>query len=280
MSTTLVIARYAEELGWLFHVPDDIRIVIYDKGSVEMPPEILRRAHHVEPRRNYGREAETYLHHCITNRTCDDDGFTIFCQGGPIPHSPDFLELLGRQDEWADIQPLTAQWLAELCVPPSTLVERETGENLGELRVRSELFSLHHWNAIRFLDEGAVRIGKDYLSGQGQPQGTNIAAHFLASAGWHELAEQAALADFGQYAYGAIFAVRNELLRRIPEDVLRRLHMMSRSHPLYPWIFERLWLHLFGLPFHPAIQRHSGNILPKRAAAQATLSMEAAATCA
>ena len=80
------------------------------------------------------------------------------------------------------------------------------------------------------------------------------------SAGWRELAEQAESADFGQFAYGAIFAVRNELLQRIPEDVLHRLQLMTRSHPLYPWIFERLWLHFFGLPFHPALKRHTGNL--------------------
>jgi len=265
--STLVIARYAEPLSWLLQVPAEIGIVIYNKGEAITDPAILDRVERVEARRNFGRESETYLHHVATHRTdVERPGFTIFCQGNPFTHSPDFLELLEHQDEWADIQPLTAQWIAERGIPSAQLISTETEEHLRGCWIRSELFSLHQWNAIRFVDDGAIRIGRDYLSGHGLPQGANIAAHFLASAGWHELAEQAEAADFGQFAYGAIFAVRNELLQRIPEDVLQRLQLMARSHPLYPWIFERLWLHFFGLPFHPAIKRHSGNLGLSRSA--------------
>ena len=269
MSSTLIIARYAENLDWLLETPSNLRIIVYNKGEEINSPEIVERVDHIESRRNLGREAETYLHHVLTRRNNPGNGHTIFCQGNPFTHSPDFLGLLGRQDAWADIQTLTVQWIAERSIPPSALIAREVEEHIENLRVRSELFSLHHWNALRFVDDGALRIGKDYLSGHGLPQGTNIAAHFLASASWNELAEQAAATDFGQYAYGAIFAVRHELLHRIPEGVLRNLHLMARSHQLYPWIFERLWLHLFGLPFHPAVQRHSGNILPAHPAAPA-----------
>jgi hypothetical protein len=266
MVATLVIARYNEKLDWLLQVPDKIGIIVYNKGEAINDPAILDRIERIENRRNFGRESETYLHHVAKHRTdVARAGYTIFCQGNPFTHSPDFLKLLECQDEWADIQPLTVQWIAEHGIPCAKLISTETEEHLRGCRVRSELFSLHHWNAVRFLDDGAVRIGRDYLSGHGLPQGTNIAAHFLTTAGWHELAEQAKAADFGQYAYGAIFAVRNELLQGIPEDPLQRLQLMARSHPLYPWIFERLWLHFFGLPFHAAIKRHSGNLgLPRK----------------
>jgi len=261
VSTSLVIARYAEPLNWLLQAPDEIRIIVYNKGEAITDPAVLYRVERIEPRRNFGRESETYLHHIAKHRTdAERPGYTIFCQGNPFTHSPDFLKLLEHQGEWADIQPLTAQWIAERGIPSAQLIATETDEYLRGCRVRSELFSLHHWNAARFVDDGAIRIGRDYLSSHGLPSGSNIASHFLASAGWQELADQAEAADFGQFPYGAIFAVRNELLKRIPEDVLQRLQLMAHSHPLYPWIFERLWLHLFGMPFHPAIKRHSGNL--------------------
>lgn len=275
MPLNFVIARFAEDVDWLTEVPSDINIYLYNKGGAGLSAELLNQLTSLEGRRNVGREAETYLHYLLSKGAALEDGFTIFCQGDPFSHGPDLLKLLKHRQEWADIQPLTVQWLSERDIPPVTLVEAETEEHIDDLRIRSELFSLHTWNPVRFVDDGAIRIGRDYLSGHGLPAGTNIAAHFLRSAGWNELAVEAEAAEFGQFAYGAIFAVRNELLRRIPEDVLRRLHLMSRSHPLYPWIFERLWLHLFGLPFHPAIQRHSGNVGSLRGAVESSSPVEA-----
>lgn len=257
-SSTLIVARFSEDLEWVAQIPASSRIVVYNKGKQNVPSEVRARIERVEERRNFGREAETYLHHLLSSREATGlEGITIFCQGDPLSHSPDFLRLLQHSDEWADIQPLSVQWLDQHNVPPDSLLVRETDEFIHGARVRTEVYSLYTWNATRFVDDGAIRIGRDYLSGHGLPAGTNIAAHFLHSAGWHELAEQAAAAEFGQFAYGGIFAVRNERLSAIPLPVLERLHMMSRAHPLYPWIFERLWLHLFGLPFLPAVARQA-----------------------
>ena len=186
MCVTLVVARYTEDLDWLLQVPDDIQIVVYDQGNSSMPPEILRRVHRIEPRRNYGREPEPYLHHWQAAKANDKEGFTVFCQGDPFSHSPDFLKLLEQQDLWADIQPLSDRWLNSNQVPPAGLLVDATEERIHGLGVRTELFSLHTWNPVQFVDDGAIRIGRDYLSGHGLPPGTNIAAHFLRSAGWND----------------------------------------------------------------------------------------------
>ena len=93
--TTLVIARHEEELAWLLDVPADIEIVVYNKGNPITDEAILNRVSRLESRRNFGREAETYLHHlCSKPPTDDSEDFTIFCQGDPYTHSPDFLLLL------------------------------------------------------------------------------------------------------------------------------------------------------------------------------------------
>ena len=151
--STLVIARYAEPLDWLLQTPNEIGIVVYNKGEAITDTAILDRVERIESRRNFGRESETYLHHVSKHRAnAERPGFTIFCQGNPFTHSPDFLKLLEHQDDWADIQPLTVQWIAEQDIPCAKLISTETEEHLRGCRVRSELFSLHHWNAVRFVD--------------------------------------------------------------------------------------------------------------------------------
>lgn len=77
----------------------------------------------------------------------------------------------------------------------------------------------------------------------------NIAEHFFQSVGWESLAKDAAQANLGEFCYGAIFAVKNHLLTTISPDVLNVMQSKKRQHSLYPYIFERLWLHMFGLPF-------------------------------
>ena len=45
------------------------------------------------------------------------------------------------------------------------------------------------------------------------------------------------------------FAVKNDLLGNLPADALGVMQIKTRQHSVYAYIFERLWLHVFGLPF-------------------------------
>ena len=73
----LVLAHWREDLSW---GPPGIQATVYTKG-VDLP--------------NVGREAGTYLHHMIVRRNSLDD-WTIFSQGNPFPHVPNFLSVLGE----------------------------------------------------------------------------------------------------------------------------------------------------------------------------------------
>lgn len=262
MNTTpidLVIARYQENLDWLSEIPDGVRVTVYDKGANERSgeEELPERIDRYVRRRNVGREADTFLYHIFKEREhADPEGFTVFCQGDPFEHSPDLLKLIEHRDEWAEIQPLTIRWKVKEDIPPAWLIKEGTGEHVAGIPIRTELFSLHTWMAYHYQDSNILHFAHSYRSGHGLPNGANIAEHFLRSVGWEELAAEAEEADFGQFAYGAIFAVRNERLQRIPEDVLKRMLIVSQSHMIYAWFFERLWLHLFGLPFHGTVVRH------------------------
>ena len=249
MNDRLVVARFKEELDWLVEVPEDIDIYVYNKGEDDLGEPVRNRCKAVEARKNFGREAETYLHHMIGHRPENPERFTIFCQGDPFEHSPDFLKLLSKREAWADVQALSYRWTSQRNIPPQELLSKETDQWIEECRVRREMISLHSLNALKFHDNGTVAQLAAYLGANALENGTNIAEHFFRSVKLEVLAQEAARSNLGQFCYGAIFAVKNDLLGNLPADALGVMQIKTRQHSVYAYIFERLWLHVFGLPF-------------------------------
>jgi hypothetical protein len=91
----LVIARYEEDLRWIRRVPKEIRITVYNKGDTPALPEGFpeRYGLTVASLTNVGREAHTYLTHLL-HRSENPAPLTVFCQGHPFDHAPDFHERL------------------------------------------------------------------------------------------------------------------------------------------------------------------------------------------
>jgi len=92
----LVVSRYDEDLSWLGNVPDAFVITVYDKGG-EANSGIRHRGSSI-PIENVGHEAHTYLHHIVT-RYDDLADITVFSQGKPFDHVPDFHRTLKRLAE-------------------------------------------------------------------------------------------------------------------------------------------------------------------------------------
>ncbi len=94
-SVELVVARFREELKWLRRVPPLVRISIYNKGEcLELPPAIAARPGvSVSTLPNEGREAHSYLTH-LCHRYDSLAPVTVFCQGHPFDHAPDFHDRL------------------------------------------------------------------------------------------------------------------------------------------------------------------------------------------
>ena len=88
-SRDLVVAHYREDLAWLNNLSADWEAVVYSKG--DPPPGAL-------PLPNVGREAHTYLHH-IVDRYDDLADWTVFTQGFPFDHVPDFHKILNAMAE-------------------------------------------------------------------------------------------------------------------------------------------------------------------------------------
>jgi hypothetical protein len=100
MSIELVIARYNEDILWLNKVKNKI-ITVYNKGE-----DNINKKFKAIPLPNIGRESHTYLTHIINNYDNLAD-LTIFSQGDPFFHSPDFLKLIKNTDLFQPVQPLT-----------------------------------------------------------------------------------------------------------------------------------------------------------------------------
>jgi hypothetical protein len=92
----LVVARCREELKWLRRVPASVRITIYNKGEDPgLPPAIaVRSGLLLTELHNQGREAHSYLTH-LCHRYESLSPVTVFCQGHPFDHAPDFHDRLG-----------------------------------------------------------------------------------------------------------------------------------------------------------------------------------------
>ena len=81
----IVVARYAEEVGWIGNL-DAVRprVWLYNKGGESPQRPSL-------PLPNIGREAHTYLYH-IVNHWDDLADRTVFCQGRPHDHAEHFVD--------------------------------------------------------------------------------------------------------------------------------------------------------------------------------------------
>lgn len=247
---TVILARYNESLDWIVEIPDNFNVIIYNKGEQITSPAVLRRATEVFDRPNVGRESETYMFHMISRAT-DDRYFTVFSQGDPSTHSPDFIEILRNWRKWDDVQSLSWQWREDKNIPPRELLNRYRENFPNHLRIRPEIFSLINWSAADFMDIGAANMGLVYKTVEGVPtETTNIAAHVLNKWKLHEQAEKASKHSLGVFSYGAIFAVRNELIARLPKESKELIYDFTMSHiAAYGYIMERMWLHIFGEDF-------------------------------
>jgi hypothetical protein len=87
----LVIARHEEDLRWVRRVPPSVKVTIYNKGvSRPLTAELESRdGISVIPLPNKGRESHSYLTHLV-KRYGSLAPHTVFCQGHPFDHAPDF----------------------------------------------------------------------------------------------------------------------------------------------------------------------------------------------
>lgn len=152
-------------------------------------------------------------------------------------------------NSWKELQPLGCQWSPTENLPPVHLVAKRTGDWLGGLKVRTELFSLFNLGTICYQDSGIVETLNKYLAFHKLQAGTNLATHFFKTVALHDHASAAARAELGLFTFSALFAVSSELINRLPRASLVVMRQLCQLEPRHAYIMERLWLHVFGHPF-------------------------------
>ncbi len=90
----LIIARYKEDVSWIDdnNLSDKFNVIVYNKFYDE--PKTLPNVP--------GRESHTYFWHIIDRYDTLADR-TIFCQGDPFDHSPNFVDLANKVDSDKDL---------------------------------------------------------------------------------------------------------------------------------------------------------------------------------
>ena len=80
MQNNIVIARYQEDISWIKSINNIYTPIIYNKYHSD----------EYEYLPNVGREAHTYLYYIVNNYEKLSD-ITVFCQGNPFDHDPNFI---------------------------------------------------------------------------------------------------------------------------------------------------------------------------------------------
>ena len=256
-SIDLVVARYKEDLSWISQVPHHFNIIVYNKDDsrpiqkkysvyskvfTSAPP--IPTVNHpnviIITLPNVGRESDTYLHHIITNYNKLADT-TIFTQGDPFTHSPDFLKLLEKTDQFGDIQPLTDRYMG--CTPPQKVLDERHQDYVDGLRACAYPMCFTNYQTVWFHDPGSVDVFTDFNNHFKTPNGTNVVEYVMEKNGF----ECCDVPLVGHFCYAAVFSVDRENILKHPLHAYKNLcEMNNNSNKMFPSVLERIWLYLFG----------------------------------
>lgn len=275
----VVIARHAQDVSWINDLPEHCTVHLYNCGE-PVALETGRRQVRQTSLRNVGDDSRAFLHHLMHDADPSQAEYTVFTPADPFAHAPAWFELLLQPQRWADVQALSVLADDRRCVPPRALIERDRRDWIGGAAIRAERYCLRTLAPMGFFDEQAYRLAEAYRRKQSLPEGTNLIAHFLAMCGLERLVSEAQLSDVGTFAYGPVFAVRSHRLAAFLDEArphLGKLDVLSRTAPLYQHLFERTWLHLFGLPFvrFDAVSRPAADLPPATQPKQMRVTIDA-----
>lgn len=218
LSAEVVVARYAEDLGWLREPPFDAftRVTVYDKSGTG-DPRAGRPPRHaqVRPLPNVGRCDHTYLHHIIQNYDTLAD-VTLFvpgsCRGDPA--------------KWQK-----ASWVARHVQAtggsafPDVALPAPVDEALAD-------FSLDQWQS------------SDPENARANPASKLLPCPERPFGAWYRANS---LSPVTGITFQGIFAVSREAVRQRPRDFYQGLIRYVDHHPdpEAGHYLERAWLAVF-----------------------------------
>lgn len=212
----IVIARYAEDMGWLSELDDlglsPTNIFLYNKG----PPI------HPDPRYttilldNLGRESHTYLHHVIENydRLAD---VTLFLPGS----------VWSRFDKWSVLCDIAKA----LSVQAKSAIICHTRRDFIE---KEYFFSLNNWVTTN-AENRQLHTESQLVPSKIRPLGKWFEHHFPGE-------------DFSTISFWGVLAVSREDIRKRPVEFYKKLlEELNYKDPEVGHYIERSWKTVFSI---------------------------------
>lgn len=210
----LVVSAYNEDISWIKKIKNSK--IIYNKSNKKIKDSI--------PLENIGRESHTYLHHIVKNYDKIND-FTIFCQGHPFDHCPQFIEIANCKS----IESI------------NKVSKKHNEKNYSE--------------TVESYEKNWPEIMKHYAP-IGHSWTYDIAYHFNKPWDLQFRIPHTYIALEVMYPrhkpfkkfecfWGAIFAVSKENIHRFPKEKYQRLLDLHKEFWSMPWAMETIWHYIF-----------------------------------
>jgi hypothetical protein len=234
----MVIARYNENLDWVFQMPSEINYQIYNKGDyLEMDTDKLPFLSLHQGMRNSGREGGTYLSYLIDHYDSIPD-IVIFTQAKPQDHSPNFSNLVYKivnNSFEGNFMPLSMWYTHNM--PPRQITKPDQNLYYIETANRFTLAPIYHW------DHGIGDAYHKYLnSNRDCKMGDDVVHHFCSMM---KIPDH----DYGtitfNFSYSGIFAVKKEAILKYSRSFYLDCFAMINKEDCYGYFFERIWMMLF-----------------------------------
>ena len=202
----VVVAAYNENLNWVEQITHPI--YVYHKGK---NPSI-----NAAFLPNIGRESHTYIHHVVAHYHQLAD-ITIFCQGNPFDHCPQFLEIanLDSLDAMNDYNRHYNRQIDPDFCPLSKVVWDTTAQENIE----------NKWDYMYRLPQALIVLELCFPRHQAIQKFTGV--------------------------WGAMFAISKQRIHKFPKQTYQKLLDFHQEYWSMPWAMENVWMHLFHKKYHP-----------------------------
>jgi hypothetical protein len=236
-SHSIVIARYNEDLDWVFPYRDCV--IVYNKGldNISNFPNVIKL-------KNQGREGDTYLHHMIEQYDTLSERVT-FLQGESLAHNDTILFALDNYEKMSDFQPLGLIWLEYKKIPPKPILNKyKTVTDYGlEYLVIKINSNLDYIEDYYFFDIGIINVKNGYF--KDYECESDIIGHFLGRCEIDIKKQRDAI----NYSWSALFSMKRDRILMYNRDMYKRIkeqlvftHNQAGSDG---YVLEKLWSYFF-----------------------------------
>jgi hypothetical protein len=255
-SYEIVVARYTEDISWLFNVNKKWKITIYNKGPKfdNLGTIKIRNPNitiiNIE---NKGREAETIAYHML-HRYDNYSDLTVFIQADPFDHAPEMKELLEvlvnkttMDPETEKYIPMTTQYDEKIMrIPPPEVVAKRVNRFF-----HIEETSVYTLNCIYYDEPTIIGITKQFRDYYKLPINANVVRTFFNKMGCADTCLKSRQTTI-KFNFSACFALPKYSLMKYTKEFYEKMYKLSYEQSFMPWILERTWLTLFDPEFDPS----------------------------